>query len=92
MRDIRRDNSKTRVHFKVCGQPFGIYTWSRYHYKTGGVVFRIGPLGHVQVQQYRCKLVGKMAEGRRGQHGLKVSFWGVRGRRRKRSIGISVEL
>lgn len=80
-------NSKTVFHVKLRGVPFGLYRWGRQH--SGGVVLRAGPLGHVQLQHYRMKLVGKQAEGRRGEHGVKLSWWGVAGRRRKRSAGFS---
>jgi hypothetical protein len=70
----------------------GAWRWSRNHWRTGGIVFRVGELGHVQFQQYRMKLVGRKADGRRGRHGVTVSWWGVRGRRRKRSLGIFVDL
>ena len=87
-----RQNSKTRLHFKVAGQPFGVYTWSRNFWRTGGVVFRVGPLGHVQLQHFRCQLVGKHVDGRRGKHGLSISWWGINGRRRKRKIEVAVHL
>lgn len=92
MDSSRRDNSHTRVHFKILGHPFGVYTWSRSQWRVGGVVVRLGPLGHVQAQHYRCQLVGKHAEGRRGKHGVKLSCWGVRGRRHKRAVEFAVYL
>lgn len=84
--------SRTRIHFKVAGHPFGVYTWSRRSKSIGGTVVRVGALGHVQLQHYRGRLVGKTAEGRRGKHGVMVSWWGVNGRRRKRAIELSVHL
>lgn len=85
-----RKYSKTRIRFKVRGHPYGVYTWSRR--QRGGIVFRIGPLGHVQLQQYRCMPVGKEAANRRGKHGLTVHWWGVRGRRRKMGAEVAVFL
>lgn len=90
MKPAARDRSKTRVRFQVAGQPFGVYTWSRD--RKAGLVVRVGPLGHLQVDTYRCKLVGLRADGRRGKHGVKLSCWGVSGRRRKKAIELAVHL
>lgn len=80
----------TLFHKKVAGQPFGLYTWARDH--KSGIVARVGPFGHLQLQQYRCQLVGRRKDGRRGKHGVSVSVWGVSGRRRKRSLELSIHL
>jgi hypothetical protein len=88
--DRGRGSNYTLFHAKPFGVPFGLYGWKRRG--ASGLIARLGPLGHVQVQQYRCRLVGKKKDGRRGQHGVKLSVWGVSGRRRKRSIELSVHL
>jgi len=70
-----------------------MYYWQRNH--TDGVVFRIGPLGHVQIQLYRMRILGRgkaRRDGRRGKHGVAVHFWGISGRRKKRGIDIGVIL
>jgi hypothetical protein len=88
----RSASNYTMFHFKVRGVPFGLYRWRRN--LTDGFVMRVGPLGHVQLQCYRMRIMGgmKRRDGRRGKHGIALHFWGVAGRRRKRGIDIGVIL
>ena len=86
-------SNRTVFHFKIRGQPFGLYRWSRNH--NDGIVARVGPLGHVQLQLYRMRIYGRGAQrrdGRRGKHGIALHFWGTAGRRRKRGVDIGVIL
>jgi hypothetical protein len=74
-------------HKKTHNTTFGIYRWE----KPGraGIVFRVGELGHVQLMNYRNKIVGGEAgKTRRRRHGVCVHWWGVRGRHLKRGIDI----
>lgn len=84
----RRDRSRTVVHVKPLGVPFGAYRW-RHHHGGGvqtGVVCRVGPLGHFQVQWF----VEDTGGGRRLNRQIKLSFWGVSGRRRKRAVYVGI--
>jgi hypothetical protein len=87
-----RRPSRTLFHWKPNGNKhwtLGVYRWKRngYDNRSGhrGLVLRVGPLGHVQLQTYRLHL----AEGRRPLRSFQVSIWGVVGRRRKRSIRVA---
>jgi hypothetical protein len=83
--------SKRIVFVRVAGHPFGVWRWRRN--RNVGFVARVGPLGHVQVQFYRCKFFGSgERDGRRGRHGVDLHCWGVKGRRRKRGVGVHVVL
>lgn len=76
---------------KPGGIPFGAWVWHRNNYD--GIVFRVGPLGHLQVQTYRRMIVGSTARkrlNRRGKHGVALHVWGVRGRRRKVGVEFNV--
>ena len=89
-------SNSTIFHTKIRGQPYGLYKWTRSPSAdikgNTGYVLRAGPLGHLQLQIYNGHRVGKPHEHRRNKHGLKLSAWGIRGRRRKRSIELNIHL
>ena len=83
-----RGRSKTIAHIKPLGVHLGAYRWRR-HTPGGsarGIIFRVGPLGHFQIQWF----VENMGGGRRLNRSVKLSFWGVSGRRAKHAIYIGV--
>lgn len=91
-------NSRTVFHWKPLGNSrwtFGVYTWSRQGSSRfsdlvvtkRGLVCRVGPLGHVQVQKYA---VPHVRDGRVPRRTVMLSWWGITGRRRKRYIEIAV--
>lgn len=88
MSEVARDRSRVVAHIKPLGIPFGVYHWRRSRNGgTGrGFIFRVGPLGHVQVQWYSEDI----GEGRRLNRQIKLSFWGVSGRRRKRAFYVGM--
>jgi hypothetical protein len=92
-----RASNRTVFHWKPNGNSrwtFGVYRWSRWSgsrfdpkgIKKEGIVLRMGPAGHVQGQVYSVRPTG----GRVRRRSVMVSTWGVRGRRGKRYVEVSV--
>lgn len=96
-----RSSNKRVFRFKVRGQLFGAWTWTRDRAKPGvehrindggtgferaGMVVRVGPLGHVQFS-WKEK---RWDNGRRCLRTFGVHVWGVNGRRRKRGAEVGV--
>lgn len=78
-------------NIKKFGTTFGMYRWEKPG--RGGVVFRAGPLGHVQLMRYYNKVQGgHRGETRRRKHGFALHWWGISGRHLKRGIDIGVIL
>lgn len=83
--------SKRIFFFKIGEQPYGAWHWQRN--RNMGIVVRVGPLGHIQLQAYRCKFYGHGEhDGRRGRHGIDLHFWGISGRRSKKGFGFHIYL
>jgi hypothetical protein len=84
-------------HWKPRGSTrwtFGVYAWGRTTRTkrdrvssfVRGYVLRVGPLGHVQLQWFKAL----PEDGRVPRRSYMVSWWGVRGRRAKRYVELSV--
>lgn len=88
MTNRSRSKSWAIYHRRWHGTHYGVYRWERAG--SGGIVFRVGRLGHVQGQVFHGRQVGKAIDGRRKKHGVMVSWWGVNGRRRKKAVEVAV--
>jgi len=94
---VRRRWDRAVFHWKPRGSSrwtFGLYAWGRVaptkrdkvETVIRGYVLRLGPLGHVQWQWFRAV----PTNGRVPRRSYMVSWWGVRGRRGKRYLELSV--
>jgi hypothetical protein len=92
-----RDRSKTilMIRWPRGKVAVGLFRWGR---KTRGVehtrgwTLRLFRFGHLNLSVHNNRQTGPLSEGRRRNHGIMLSWWGLSGRRRKRAIEIRVHL